>query len=74
MKFTWEEKDIVGGRDVLNSAGEHCVVAWKPGSDKHGDERWMIVSLVDGMVVRPFSTKASLAQGLTEHAYIPAKL
>ena len=71
MKFTWEEEDIVPGRKIVQGTeGKIWVIGWLPHIAEA--ERYVLVSLADGLVTPPKS-KEQMATMLTQGRMIPAE-
>ncbi|TXG96586.1 MAG: hypothetical protein E6R08_09025 [Nevskiaceae bacterium] len=78
MKVTWEEGDIIPGRyyyrddsrdaDLIHLATVTHKIGFMAGSDS--DERYVSVSVCDGMVTGP-CTKVQLAATLNAGGYVP---
>ena len=71
MKFTWEEEDIVPGRKIVQGTeGKIWVIGWLPHIAEA--ERYVLVSLVDGIVTPPKS-KEQMATMLTQGGMVPVE-
>jgi len=73
MKIRWEEKDIKPGYRVrVEQDHEVCIIGYDLQQEEH--EKHLLVSLLDGMLVRQGMTRIELAEFLTENDYLPDEL
>jgi hypothetical protein len=72
MKVIWETEDIKPGRRYSKKGiGENWIIGYL--SDTDGEDRYVSVSELDGMVSVPYTTER-MAQMLTENGFMPVEL
>ena len=75
MKFIWEESDIKVGRRVWShNMSESFIIGFDPSFHTQEYPSLLIVSLIDGMVVRSRLNHAEIASVLNEGSYRPDKV
>jgi hypothetical protein len=70
MKFTWEEKDVRGGR-VVCQGSRRSIIGWNP---KMGSGAFYLVELSDGALRKEGSTARIMAEILNSGGYAPEQL
>jgi hypothetical protein len=78
MKVIWHPTDIRGRalKQPPTSRTFHILYNENDWKDRRNteDNRWGLVDLADGLVVRSGLQKSELADFLTEHGFVPAEL
>lgn len=71
MKFTWEEKDVRGGRTVNRQPVTQgsTMIGYDVGTN--GAAKYCLIDLRDGAVLRAGSTKVGIADLLNDGLYRP---
>ena len=74
MKVTWGAEDVKCGQIFgLPSTSERGIIDYDPTmQDKHAG--FMLVSLADGMIICPPTTKFLIAKKLNDGDYLPIEL
>ncbi len=71
MKIIWEEADIKVGRKVKRpNVAEENIIGFRA---ERADDRYVLVSLIDGNVSRPIS-KSDMAKSLNANNYWPLEM
>lgn len=63
MKYEWEIEDVQSGRRIWagsNASNGECIIAYRRDRELPDGNGWAIVSLADGMVYTPFTSKEDL--------------
>jgi hypothetical protein len=75
MKVQWDENDVLPGRQV-RKPGTHevCIIGFNPCVTAGSYQKWAVISLADGMIIRNNCTKTQLVEYLNENVSMPVEL